>query len=87
MSLSFKASIYRWHLYIEYFSDIYLLKSIAMSQCSLTFPPFKKLSVHEHYETKIDQEIVYLIISGVSNLLISGEESKQTEKIFKKSYC
>lgn len=58
-----------------------------MSQCSLTFPPFKILSVLEHYETKIDQEIVYLIISGVSSLLISGEESKQTEKIFKKSYC
>lgn len=87
MSLSNKASIYRWHLYIEYFSDIYLLKSIAMSQCNLTFPPFKKLSVHVHYETKLGQEIVYLIISGVSNLLISGEESKQTEKIFKKSYC
>lgn len=58
-----------------------------MSQCSLTFPPFKKLSVHEHYETKLDEEIVYLIISGVSSLLISGEESKQTENIFKKSYC
>lgn len=58
-----------------------------MSQCSLTFPPFKKLSVHVHYETKLDQEIVYLIISGVSSLLISGEESKQTENIFKKSYC
>lgn len=54
-----------------------------MSQCSLTFPPFKKLSVHEHYETKLDQEIVYLIISGVSNLLISGEESKHTKKILK----
>lgn len=40
-----------------------------MSQCSLTFPPFKKLSVHEHYETKLDEEIVYLIISGVSSLL------------------
>lgn len=58
-----------------------------MSQCSLTFPPLKKLSVHVHYETKLDQEIVYLIISGVSSLLISGEESKQTENIFKKSYC
>lgn len=58
-----------------------------MSQCSLTFPPFKKLSVHVQYETKLDQEIVYLIISGVLNLLISGEESKQTENIFKKSYC
>lgn len=55
-----------------------------MSQCSLTFPPFKKLSVHVHYETKLDQEIVYLIISGVSSLLISGEESKQTENIFKR---
>lgn len=55
-----------------------------MSQCSLTFPPFKKLSVHEHYETKLDQEIVYLIISGVSNLLISGEESKHTKKILKR---
>lgn len=55
-----------------------------MSQCSLTFPPFKKLSVHEHYETKIDQEIVYLIISGVSNLLTSGEESKHTKKILKR---
>lgn len=55
-----------------------------MSQCSLTFPPFKILSVHEHYETKIDQEIVYLIISGVSNLLTSGEESKHTKKILKR---
>lgn len=55
-----------------------------MSQCSLTFPPFKKLSVHVHYETKLDQEIVYLIISGVSNLLISGEESKHTKKILKR---
>lgn len=55
-----------------------------MSQCSLTFPPFKKLSVHVHYETKLGKEIVYLIISGVSNLLTSGEESKHTKKILKR---
>lgn len=39
-----------------------------------------------HYKTKVGKEIVDLIISGVSNVLIAGEESKHTKKILKRVY-